>query len=117
MALRMCRYPGCNGITGPGNQGYCSKHAKMRKEPERKKMDHHKLYDLRAWRKERRVFLSLNPLCAECQRKGKITPARHVDHIEPHGGNEALFWDARNNWQSLCPSCHTVKSNEERSNK
>ncbi|WP_327198035.1 HNH endonuclease [Sporanaerobacter acetigenes] len=28
-----------------------------------------------------------------------------VDHIEPHKGNEDLFYDI-NNLQSLCKSCH-----------
>ena len=32
--------------------------------------------------------------------------ANVVDHIIPHKGDERLFWDADNNWQSLCEECH-----------
>nr|WP_246414712.1 HNH endonuclease signature motif containing protein [Yoonia ponticola] len=34
--------------------------------------------------------------------RGKATT---VDHIKPHRGDKVLFWD-KNNWQSLCTSCH-----------
>ena len=29
-----------------------------------------------------------------------------VDHIMPHKGNMALFWN-RANWQPLCNHCHS----------
>ena len=32
----------------------------------------------------------------ECQREGKLVPATVVDHILPHRGDEALFWDVNN---------------------
>jgi 5-methylcytosine-specific restriction endonuclease McrA len=35
--------------------------------------------------------------------------ATRVDHIEPHGGNEELFW-RESNHQSLCESCHNRKT-------
>ncbi|WP_232215691.1 HNH endonuclease signature motif containing protein [Paracoccus sp. J55] len=28
-----------------------------------------------------------------------------VDHIKPHRGDKALFWNW-NNWQALCTPCH-----------
>ena len=41
-------------------------------------------------------------------------PATLVDHIIPHKGDQALFWDWRN-WQSLCTPCHNrVKQRKER---
>lgn len=40
-----------------------------------------------------------------CQERGRITAATVVDHITPHKGDTALFWD-QSNWQSLCASCH-----------
>nr|WP_281492405.1 HNH endonuclease [Wohlfahrtiimonas chitiniclastica] len=52
-------------------------------------------------------------MCVYCERNGIITAANVVDHIEPHRGDQALFWD-RNNWQSLCSSCHSsIKQKEE----
>jgi 5-methylcytosine-specific restriction protein A len=38
-----------------------------------------------------------------------LRPAVHVDHIKPHGGDLALFWDPKN-WQGLCGSCHSTKT-------
>lgn len=57
------------------------------------------------WQRERITFLSAHPLCRMCEAKGRITPAKVVDHIEPHKGDRSLFWD-RKNWQPLCEPCH-----------
>ena len=35
--------------------------------------------------------------------------AREVDHIEPHKGDDTLFWD-QDNWQPLCKPCHSRKT-------
>ncbi len=59
------------------------------------------------WRKARQEYLKLNPLCVRCG-----APATDVDHIIPHRGNQALFWDV-NNWQALCHSCHSRKTQKE----
>lgn len=43
-----------------------------------------------------------------CQMCGKIetdTSKLVGDHIEPHHGNEALFWDS-SNIQCVCKACH-----------
>ncbi len=65
-------------------------------------------YDAR-WRRARKAFLERHPLCAECQREGKLTPATVVDHIVPHRGDQRLFWD-KTNWQPLCKDCHDKKT-------
>lgn len=68
------------------------------------------------WQKARELFLKANPLCVYCECNGTITAANVVDHIEPHRGDQTLFWD-RSNWQSLCSSCHSsVKQREENQN-
>ncbi|MBW7452456.1 HNH endonuclease signature motif containing protein [Paenibacillus sepulcri] len=61
------------------------------------------------WRTERLGFLSKHPLCICCQQKGLIVAATVVDHIKPHKGDKALFWD-RNNWQPMCKSDHDAKT-------
>lgn len=62
----------------------------------------------------RERFLLKNPLCAECERSGRLTAATVVDHIVPHKRDQALFWD-RDNWQPLCKLCHdSIKQREER---
>jgi 5-methylcytosine-specific restriction protein A len=71
-------------------------------------------YDSR-WDKARKTYLAHNPLCVMCKREGRVTPATVVDHIKPHKGDKALFWDSENNWQSLCAPHHNRdKQREER---
>jgi len=68
----------------------------------------------RSWRVARRIFITANPLCSFCIKQSKLVPATTVDHIVPHRGDSALFWD-ENNWQSLCQPCHDeVKQREEK---
>lgn len=57
------------------------------------------------WQQARSGFLRSHPLCAMCERKGKLTDASVVDHIMPHHGDMVLFWD-KTNWQALCTHCH-----------
>ncbi len=66
------------------------------------------------WQKARRLWLLNNPLCRYCDEAGYVVRATVVDHIEPHRGNDELFWD-QTNWQSLCKSCHDgAKQSEEK---
>lgn len=62
-----------------------------------------------AWQKARKAYLQKHPLCVECMRYDRTTPATVVDHIIPHKGDKKLFWD-RNNWQALCKPCHDNKT-------
>ena len=65
------------------------------------------------WRKASKAYLRRNPLCVYCLQTGKSKGARVVDHIVPHKGDRALFWDI-DNWQGLCKRCHdSVKATEE----
>jgi 5-methylcytosine-specific restriction endonuclease McrA len=40
-----------------------------------------------------------------CEAAGLTVAATVVDHITPHKGDAALFWDPAN-WQPLCKRCH-----------
>lgn len=69
-------------------------------------------YDGR-WSRLRALYLAKNPLCEECFREGKVTPATTVDHIRPFNGYAdplRLCWE---NLQSLCNRCHSIKSAKE----
>lgn len=71
------------------------------------------LYNAR-WRKARIAFLAENPLCARCNREGRLAAATVVDHVKPHKGDMALFWDAAN-WEASCKPCHDrAKQSEEK---
>lgn len=62
-----------------------------------------------AWRQARLAFLQSHPLCVQCASTARVTAASVVDHITPHKGNMALFWDTAN-WQPLCKPCHSRKT-------
>jgi 5-methylcytosine-specific restriction enzyme A len=74
---------------------------------------HHHLYGSR-WREARAFFLTMNPLCRMCREQGKATRAMVVDHIKPHKGDLALFWDEAN-WQALCEPTTTLLSSARKS--
>jgi 5-methylcytosine-specific restriction protein A len=48
------------------------------------------------WDREARAFRREHPLCVGCQAIGGIEPAMLVDHIEPHRGDQAKFWNRAN---------------------
>lgn len=58
-----------------------------------------------AWARYSKQYRLEHPLCVECLKEGKLTPATCVDHIIPHKGDMRLFWD-ESNWRSLCTTCH-----------
>ena len=67
------------------------------------------LYASARWQRARQMFLARHPLCAECQRHDRLTPASVVDHVIPHRGDTARFWE-QDGWQPLCASCHSRKT-------
>jgi 5-methylcytosine-specific restriction enzyme A len=72
-----------------------------------------RMYNSKEWRRLRLAQLEAHPWCAECLKKDVKRRATEVDHIEPHHGNEKLFFDPRN-LQSLDHRCHTKKTDQER---
>jgi 5-methylcytosine-specific restriction endonuclease McrA len=65
------------------------------------------------WRRFRASFLASHPLCVMCLASGRTTQASVVDHIVPHRGDMALFWQPGNH-QALCKEHHdSAKKAEE----
>jgi len=62
------------------------------------------------WQRARYYYLLAHPLCVECEKRGVTETATVVDHIIPHRGDKDLFWDSKNNWQSLCRMHHNRKT-------
>jgi len=58
-----------------------------------------------AWQKYRVGYLRSHPICKMCHDQGRLTAATVVDHIAPHEGDQAKFWD-KTNHQALCKPCH-----------
>ena len=102
---RPCRFPGCPNLCESGV--YCREHRQYSTDRVRGGADA-RGYNAE-WRRARKTFLQKHPLCAECRKNGRLTPATVVDHIIPHRGDRKLFWD-ENNWQSLCKDCHDRKT-------
>jgi 5-methylcytosine-specific restriction endonuclease McrA len=65
----------------------------------------HRLYSTARWKRLRERQLTIEPLCRFCQEAEVIEVATVADHIVPHGGDEARFYDP-DNLQSLCAACH-----------
>jgi len=61
-----------------------------------------------AWNKYSKTYRRNNPWCVKCL--PKLTAAQCVDHIKPISGkDDPLFWEESNH-QSLCWSCHSIKT-------
>ena len=96
-----CKHPGCAALIPYGSK-YCDVHKKL--HPEATRAASARGYGA-AWQRESRRFLSMpeHRLCEECLKEGRYVKATVVDHIVPHRGDPALFWD-RSNWRGLCKS-------------
>lgn len=98
-----CKHPGCPMLT---DSDYCDVHREAHRSD---RMTATKRgYDSR-WRRARKRFLAIHPLCENCKENRKLVAATVVDHIIPHRGEDRLFWD-ETNWQALCKPCHDSKT-------
>jgi 5-methylcytosine-specific restriction endonuclease McrA len=70
-----------------------------------------RFYASKRWRSLRNYYISMNPLCEECERNGFITPGQDVDHIKPMRLGGAMT--SLDNLQTLCKSCHNRKTARE----
>lgn len=112
-----CSHPRCPELVERG-KSRCPTHEvrenKVREE--QRGTAHERGYDSK-WKKARVFYLRRHPLCVNCLKEGRTVPARVVDHIVAHNGDQTLFWDS-NNWQALCDftspfNCHGTKTARE----
>jgi len=94
---KQCGHVGCPTLVESGIR-YCPEHKKQYNR--RAKASH---YD-RRWRKISKLYLSRNPLCVECEKVGRLTPATETHHKTPvtEGGS-----DRDENLMALCKPCHS----------
>lgn len=100
---RPCSVNGCPELT---YGRYCEKHQKESDAQYNKYQRdpaHKKLYG-RTWKRIRDRYIKEHPLCEECQKQGRLTPAEEVHHVLPlsQGGTHSI-----DNLMSLCSSCHS----------
>ena len=73
-----------------------------------------RMYNNRTWKALRQAHLASEPTCRFCLEVSRVTVGRVVDHIEPHKGDPAKFYDPLN-LQTLCVLHHnSSKQREER---
>lgn len=95
---------------GHGRRTYTSHVERMESEP------HRAIYFTRRWRDTRRRVLSQRPLCAECDRHGRVTLAAHVHHTVPL---QTFYLDDpdrafnESELEGLCVSCHSTLTRQE----
>lgn len=111
-APRPCRHPGCPKHAA-GASAYCPEHGAARRaaEESRRGSSASRGYGGK-WQRERAAYLKANPVCVEHRKVGRVVLATVVDHIQPHKGDQHLFW-RRSNWQALCKTCHDAKTARE----
>lgn len=66
------------------------------------------------WRRRSRDQLTAHPLCNRCSTDHRPVAATVANHVIPHKGNEALFWEGE--LESVCAPCHdgAIRSEEAR---
>ena len=109
--LRYCKQPGCPQRV---RSGYCERHQRdYGRERDRKRPTAaQRGYDWH-WAAYREAFMAQNPLCAECERNGRVSASAELDHITPRSVRPDLFW-SRSNHQALCLQCHREKTAREK---
>ena len=99
-----CRYPGCPKLT---DGRYCAEHQKAvdrrynryERDPESRNR-----YGSE-WRKVRDRYIMEHPLCEECLKQGRLTPASECHHVRPLFDGGTSDFD---NLMSLCKNCHSA---------
>ena len=112
-----CTELGCNNQRSLFNS-FCLEHGGRDKpryyynDSEQNKLKR-KQYNNSRWARLRQRQLSTQPLCQACLQDGHLKTASDVDHVFPwHSiGKEAFML---NLFQSLCHSCHSIKTHLER---
>ena len=98
-----CAHHGCPELT---DSRFCEAHAKqdMREYDKFRRSPEHRNRYGRAWKRIRDRYITAHPLCEQCERNNKITPAQEVHHIKPlsQGGTHD-----EQNLMALCTPCHS----------
>ena len=78
-----------------------------------------KAYNNADWRALRNTYIKMHPLCEECLKKGKVTPAQDVHHIKSPFKNGEINYHLLldiHNLMSVCKECHSNIHNKQLGN-
>jgi 5-methylcytosine-specific restriction protein A len=111
-APKPCTWIGCGQLVHDGG-GRCARHRQQaQRDQDARRGSARKRGYTSAWDKAREAYLRKHPMCRRHQELGVYVAATVVDHIVPHKGDMAKFWDTTN-WQPLCKTCHDRKTASE----
>lgn len=68
-----------------------------------------KVYATTAWKKLRLSYMKEHPICEECLKKGKVTPAEDIHHKRSFVQRGQINWDLAyddKNLMAVCKECH-----------
>ena len=108
--LHPCNKSGCPRLT---KNRFCDVHARQEEERYEKGRGSasERGYDAN-WHKVSAMHLREFPLCAECEKQGRIIAATMTHHIRRIvDGGDKLAWD---NLMSLCEACHGIIHKKDR---
>lgn len=119
-AKQPCLSPGCAELV---TKGRCPKHTVQRAQEvkresaaydRRRGSPESRGYD-KEWGAFSKAWRAAHPLCAECERRGRVTAAECVDHVTrwqsgvtPEEQRRLKY--SHGNVESLCWSCHSRKT-------
>jgi 5-methylcytosine-specific restriction protein A len=78
-------------------------------EYDRRRGPGRQFYGCKTWRKFRAWFLSVHPLCQDCEQAGRITPAREVHHALKRTEHPENTYDPEA-CRALCSPCHVRRT-------
>ena len=69
-------------------------------------------YGSQRWKKCRRKYLLIHPVCERCEKAGRITKADHVHHripLDVHSYGDPMLSLNFDNLEALCFNCHQAE--------
>lgn len=88
------------------------KHVATARRVERASKETDPFYYSAAWIRLRDMVRAEEPICRECEKRGRTTLTEQIDHIEPRSKRPDLEL-VRENLQGLCRGCHNAKTRAE----
>ena len=110
-AKKTCATFGCAGLADAAGR-FCASCGGGKKKDHGRRTAAQRGYNA-AWQRASKAYLRAHPVAVDIY-KHHVGPqlAEVVDHIVPHRGDPALFWD-ESNWQPLTKEDHDRKTAEE----
>lgn len=113
LPLPRCADALCDKKVAQRGQSRCPEHRRQQHTEHNTRREVDARYSSAQWRRLRKYKILSEAYCENCARHGRTVAAQEVDHIQPvkKGG---IFFDLKN-LQSLCKTCHSIKTASERS--